>query len=51
MHNKLNIVDENIRLDTEEISHLDAKHETVYEEEDESEEGIEWYKKWRRDNL
>ena len=54
MYNKLNIVDEmdkNIRLDTEAISHLDAKHEFVYEEEDESEEGIEWYKKWRRDNL
>ena len=54
MHEKLNIVDEmdeNIRLDTEEISHLDAKHESIYEVEDESEEGIEWYKKWRRDNL
>ena len=54
MYNKLNIVDEmdeNIRLDTEEISHLDAKHESVFEEEDESGEGIEWYKKWRRDNL
>ena len=23
----------------------------VYEEEDASEEGIEWYKQWRRDNL
>ena len=51
MHDKLNIVDENIILETEEISHLDTKHEPVYEEEDESEEGIEWYKKWRRDNL
>ena len=51
MHDKLNIVDENIRLDTEEINHFAAKHEPVYEEEDASEEGIEWYKKWRRDNL
>ena len=54
MHDKLNIVDEmdeNIRLDTGEINHIDAKHKHVYEEEDESEEGIEWYKKWRRDNL
>ena len=54
MHDKLNIVDEmdeNIRLDIEENSHSVAKHEPVYEEEDESEEGIEWYKKWRRDNL
>jgi len=51
IHDKLNIVDENIRLDTEENSHLVTKHDPVYEEEDESEEGIEWYKKWRRDNL
>ena len=54
MHDKLNIVDvmdETIGLETEENSHLVAKHEPVYEEEDESEEGIEWYKKWRRDNL
>ena len=54
MHEKLNIVDEmdeNIILDTEENSHFDTKHEPVYKEEDESEEGIEWYKKWRRDNL
>ena len=54
MHDKLNVVnetDENIRLDNEEISHFDAKYEPVYEEEDASEEGIEWYKKWRRDNL
>ena len=54
MHDKLNIVDEideNIRLDTEEISHFDAKHEPVYGTDDESEEGIEWYKKWRRNNL
>ena len=54
IHDKLNIVDEmdeNIRLDTQEHSHLLTKHEPVYEEEDESEEGIEWYKKWRRDNL
>ena len=54
MHEKLNIVDEmdeNIILDTEGNSHFDTKHEPVYKEEDESEEGIEWYKKWRRDNL
>ena len=54
MHDKLNVVnetDENIRLDTEGINHIDAKHKHVYEEEDDSEEGIEWYKKWRRDNL
>ncbi len=54
MHDKLNVVnetDENIRLDTEGIKHIDAKHKHVYEEEDDSEEGIEWYKKWRRDNL
>ena len=54
MHEKLNIVDEmdeNIILDTEENSHFDVKHEPAYEEEDESKEGIEWYKKWRRDNL
>ena len=54
MHEKLNIVDEmdeNIRLDTEEINHFDVKHEPAYEEEDESKEGIEWYEKWRRDNL
>ena len=54
MHDKLSIVDEmdeNLRLDTEEISHIDAKHEPIYEKEDESEEGIAWYKKWRRDNL
>ena len=54
MHDKLYIVDEideNIRLDTQEISHFDAKYEPVYGEDDESEEGIEWYKKWRRNNL
>jgi len=54
MHEKLNIVDEmdeNIRLDTEENGHFDTKHEPAYEKEDESKEGIEWYKKWRRDNL
>ena len=54
MHDKLNVVnetDENIRLDSEEINHIEAKHKHVYEEEDDSEEGIEWYKKWRRDNL
>jgi len=54
MHDKLNVVnetDKNIRLDTEGINHIDAKHKHVYEEEDDSEEGIEWYKKWRRDNL
>ena len=54
MHDKLNVVnetDKNIRLDTEGINHIDAKHKHVYEEEDVSEEGIEWYKKWRRDNL
>ena len=54
IHDKLNIMDEmdeNIRLDTEENSYLVTKHDPVYEEEDESEEGIEWYKKWRRDNL
>ena len=38
-------MDENIILNTEEISHIDTKHEPVYEEEDESEEGIEWYQK------
>ena len=54
LHDKLNIVDEideNIRLDTEEIRNFDARNEPVYGEDDESEEGIEWYKKWRRDNL
>ena len=51
IHDKLNIVDENIKLDTEEINHVDTKHEPVYKEEDESEEGIAWYKKWRKDNL
>jgi hypothetical protein len=54
IYGKVNIKDEidtNIRLNYEEISHFNAKHEPVYEEEDLSEEGIEWYKKWRRDNL
>jgi hypothetical protein len=51
MHDKLNIVEKDIRLESEESSHFDAKHEPIYEKEDASEEGIEWYKKWRRDNL
>ena len=54
---KLNIMgeniqgDENIRLDKEVINHSTAKQDPINAEEDESEKGVEWYKKWRRDNL
>ena len=52
MQNKLNIMEEmieNISFDTGEISHSTIKQEPV--NEDESIKGVEWYKKWRRDNL
>ena len=59
MQDKLIIMDkmdENVReddnaLDTSEIKHAVDKHGFVNEEDEESMEGIEWYKKWRRDNL
>ena len=54
MQNKLNIMDEldkNVSFDIGEISHSTIKQEPLNEEEDKSIEGVEWYKKWRRDNL
>ena len=54
MHNKLNIMnrmDKNITFDTREINHSSIKQEPVHKEEDKSIEGVEWYKKWRRNNL
>ena len=57
MQEKLNVMDKNIhedksiRLDSEGIDHYDIKHEPLNENDDESKEGVEWYKRWRRDNL
>jgi len=57
IQDKLNIMDENVNeddnisLDIEEINYISIEHIPDNEEEDESLNGIEWYKKWRRDNL
>ena len=60
IQNRLNIVTEidqnvqedgNIRSDAEEINYADVKNISINEQDEESEEGIEWYKKWRKDNL
>ena len=59
MQDKLIIIDkmdENIReddntLDISEIKLTHDKHGFFNDEDEESMEGIEWYKKWRRDNL
>ena len=54
MQNKLNIMDKldkNVSFDIGENSHSTIKQEPLNEEEDKSIEGVEWYKKWRRDNL
>ena len=40
-----------LSLDIEEINYISIEHIPGNEEEDESLNGIEWYKKWRRDNL
>ena len=42
---------EKIQLDSGDDKHTGINYEPVIEEEDESIEGVEWYKKWRRDNL
>ena len=42
---------EKIQLDSGDAKNAGIKYEPVIEEEDESIEGVEWYKKWRKDNL
>ena len=57
MKNKLNIIDENVREDkniilgAKEKRLSSIKPDPVNEKEDQSIGGVEWYEKWRRDNL
>ena len=50
MNKQLNNIDNNICEDAI-IEQTDINYKPNYEEEDELSEGVEWYKKWRQDNL
>ena len=43
--------DKNINLEIGQIQDSGIKYESLNDDEDESIEGIEWYEKWRRNNL
>ena len=43
--------DKNINLESGQIRDSGIKYESLNDDEDESIEGIEWYEKWRRNNL
>jgi len=40
-----------IPIEIQEIPHTDADNDVPYEEDHEEKEGVEWYERWRRDNL